>query len=83
MIHTKRLVMRLRGLNLEVEPNMMISPRGMAPSSVTANSRSVCRKPTFSAWKTTGNCWRNVSICLPPLRRNEPPERSNIQIMDG
>ena len=47
MTQTKRLVRMLRGLNFDMEPNMMTSPRGAAPSSVTANSRRVCRKPIF------------------------------------
>ena len=33
------------GLKRDMEPMQMRSPSGMAPSRVTANSRSVCRKP--------------------------------------
>ena len=32
----------------DMEPNAMTSPRGSAPSSVTAKSFSVCKKPTFN-----------------------------------
>ena len=63
-IHTINLTNILSGLNLDVEPKEIISPRGMAPINVTINNFKVCRNPVFNALKTTGNCSRNKSIVV-------------------
>ena len=54
--HTINRVSHCTGLNFVIEPKEIISPRGSAPSSVTKKSLSVCKKPIFKDWNTTGNC---------------------------
>lgn len=62
MIHTTILVKILRGLNRDIDPKEMISPRGIAPSRVTKNSLRVCKNPVFNACTTIGNCSENSMI---------------------
>ena len=49
MIHINILVSHFKGLNRLIEQKDTISPRGRAPTSVTANSLKVWRKPSFRA----------------------------------
>lgn len=51
----------LRGLKRLMEPNDIISPRGIAPIRVIEKSLSVCKKPVFNAANTVGNCFIKVS----------------------
>ena len=55
-----------------MEPNDIISPSGIAPTRVTEKSLSVCKKPVFSAAKTTGNCSFTNIIKLKNLSKNNP-----------
>ena len=55
------LIRPLRGLKRLMEPNDIISPRGIAPIRVIENSFRVCTKPVFSAANTVGNCFIKVS----------------------
>ena len=43
----------------------MTRPRGIAPINVTKNSLSVCKKPMFREWMTTGICSSINSIESP------------------
>lgn len=67
MIQTTIFARILNGLNRDIEPKEIKSPSGIAPRSVTKNSFSVCRKPIFSALKTTGNCSIIKSMSQPRL----------------
>ena len=59
--HMTALIRPLRGLKRLMEPNDIISPRGIAPIRVIENSFRVCTKPVFSAANTVGNCFIKVS----------------------
>ena len=61
-IHTTVRVSQRRGRNRVMEPKEMISPRGMAPRSVTPKSCRVFRKPWFSAPRTVANTARYWAI---------------------
>ncbi len=54
--HTMTLTIADSGLKRDIEPKDIISPKGIAPMSVTKNNLSVCKKPWFSDAKTIGNC---------------------------
>ena len=56
MIQTRILVIKLSGLNLDIEPKAITRPSGNAPIRVTKNSFRVCIKPTFRARMTIGIC---------------------------
>src|SRR5699024_9648441 len=64
MIQTMIFVSQLKGLNRDMEPKAITSPRGTAPTSVTKNSFSVCRKPAFRERMTIGSCSIISSILL-------------------
>ena len=55
-------VKRLNGLNFDIAPKAIKSPRGSAPIKVTANNFRVCKKPAFNAGMTMGICSRIISI---------------------
>ena len=83
IIQTKVLVSALTGLNFDIEPNEIISPRGRAPTRVIANSRRVTKKPSFSASITMGSCWdsgislsafKSIVRCI--NRQRHPPEEN-------
>ena len=56
MIQTKTLVMALSGFILDMDPRHITSPSGIAPTRVMIKSFNVCKKPTFNASNTIGNC---------------------------
>ena len=56
MIQTNVLVIKDRGLNLDIEPKAITRPNGNAPTSVIINNFNVCMNPTFNASNTIGNC---------------------------
>lgn len=61
MIQTTVFVIKRRGVKRLMEPKETTRPNGIAPISVTANSFSVCRKPSFRAPMTV----RNMPV-IPP-----------------
>ena len=50
------LVNKLKGLNLDIAPKAIISPKGKAPTKVTIKSFNVCTNPAFNAGNTMGIC---------------------------
>jgi hypothetical protein len=47
--------MRLSGLNFDMEPKVIISPSGIAPSSVRIKTRPFCRKASSRSRVTVEN----------------------------
>ena len=62
IIHTISLHNQLNGLNDDIDPKAITSPKGAAPISVTKNSLSVCKKPTLSDDITMGICSKISAI---------------------
>ena len=55
MIQTNTLVNHESGLNLDIEPNVIIRPNGIAKSSVSANSWQFSRNPTSNSLVIVSN----------------------------
>ena len=62
IIQITSFVNKLNGLNFDIAPNAMISPKGSDPANVTINNFKVCKNPAFNAGKTMGICSNIKSI---------------------
>lgn len=49
MIQTKTLVSHAKGLNFDIEPKVIINPKGNASKSVSANNWQFSKKPTSNS----------------------------------
>ncbi|MEE0928844.1 MAG: hypothetical protein UIG59_06600, partial [Acutalibacteraceae bacterium] len=65
MIQTKTFVSHAKGLNFDMEPNVIIKPRGIAISNVIANRRQFSPNPTSSSFVIVAN--DELAIKIPQL----------------
>lgn len=63
-IQTTKFTKYRSGRKWDMDPNMMTSPSGSAPSKVIKNNFRVCRNPILSEWMTIVNCWAISSMIM-------------------